>query len=185
MANVKITDLPAGTTLTGVEVFESVQSGNSVQLTADQIKTFTSTQPTLAVNDATNTGVSNATIVQHTTSGVPASGIGTGISFVTETANGNNEVGMQLAAVTTDVTATSEDFDFVVKLMAAGAAAAETARVTSAGNISVTGSTLKLATSRTIATSSDTGIPGEICWDTSYLYICTASNIWTRVALTW
>jgi len=40
MANVKITDLPAGTALGGTEEFESVQSAASVKLTADQIKTF-------------------------------------------------------------------------------------------------------------------------------------------------
>lgn len=40
MANVKITDLVAGTALGGTELFESVQSAASVKLTADQIKTF-------------------------------------------------------------------------------------------------------------------------------------------------
>ncbi len=40
MANVKITDLPAGTAIGGTELFESVQSSASVKLTADQIKTF-------------------------------------------------------------------------------------------------------------------------------------------------
>ena len=69
--------------------------------------------------------------------------------------------------------------------MAGGATAAEVARVTSTGNITVTGNTLKLTTSKTPASSSDTGTAGEICWDTSYLYICTATNTWTRVALAW
>lgn len=40
MANVKITDLPAGSALGGTELFESVQSSASVKTTADQIKTF-------------------------------------------------------------------------------------------------------------------------------------------------
>jgi len=40
MANVKITDLPAGTAIGGTELFESVQSSASVKLTATQIKTF-------------------------------------------------------------------------------------------------------------------------------------------------
>ncbi len=36
------------------------------------------------------------------------------------------------------------------------------------------------------ATSSDTGTLNEIRWDSSYIYICTASNTWKRVALsTW
>lgn len=40
MANVKITDLTSGSALIGTELFESVQTGSSVKLTADQIKTF-------------------------------------------------------------------------------------------------------------------------------------------------
>jgi len=40
MANVKISGMTAGTALTGTEAFESVQSGNTRQLTASQIKTF-------------------------------------------------------------------------------------------------------------------------------------------------
>ncbi len=33
--------------------------------------------------------------------------------------------------------------------------------------------------------SGDTGTAGEICYDSSYLYICTATDTWTRVALAW
>lgn len=48
MANVKITDLPAGTAIGGTELFESVQSSASVKLTADQIKTFVGQSLTLS-----------------------------------------------------------------------------------------------------------------------------------------
>ena len=41
MANVKISGMTAGTALTGTEAFESVQSGNTRQLTALQIKAYT------------------------------------------------------------------------------------------------------------------------------------------------
>jgi hypothetical protein len=51
MANVKITDLSAGTALTGPEQFEVVQSANSVKITASQIKTFTGDSVT--INDGT------------------------------------------------------------------------------------------------------------------------------------
>lgn len=78
--------------------------------------------------------------IEHTTSVTPADGIGIGILFVVETASGNNESGMGIEAVTTDVTPTSEDFDFVLKLMAGGATRSEVLRVTSAGNVSFTGS---------------------------------------------
>lgn len=47
MADTKISALPAGTTIAGTEPFPAVQGGITVQLTAAQIKTFTSLSPTL------------------------------------------------------------------------------------------------------------------------------------------
>lgn len=47
----------------------------------------------------------------------------------------------------------------------------------------IAGKILRLATSKS-PTSGGTGNVGEICWDTSYLYVCTATNTWKRVALT-
>ncbi len=69
------------------------------------------------------------------TNGTPVAGIGVGMEFEAETSASNNEVGAIIEAVTTDVTATSEDFDLVFKTMTAGAAAAEAMRLTSAGNL--------------------------------------------------
>ena len=91
-------------------------------------------------SSATNTVV-NTFKVSHTTSGSPATGIGTGIALETETSASNNEVGVVLEAVTTDATGASEDFDFVINNMAAGAAAAEKWRVDSTGITTQTGAT--------------------------------------------
>lgn len=53
-----------------------------------------------------------------------------------------------------------------------------------AGNLFV-GGNLNIATS-TPASSSATGTAGTIAWDASYIYICTATNTWKRVAIaTW
>jgi hypothetical protein len=76
----------------------------------------------------------------HTTSGTPAAGIGTDIAFTVETAAGNNEKGMILEALTTDVGSDTEDFDFIVKLMKDGAAAAEKMRLSSSGDLTIQGS---------------------------------------------
>ena len=43
---------------------------------------------------------------------------------------------------------------------------------------------LRLRTSKTPATSSGTGNQGDICWDEDFMYVCTATNTWTRAALT-
>jgi hypothetical protein len=89
--------------------------------------------PTLAeVNSSNQNTVANSLKLSHKTShGTPLFGIGTGLQFETETSTGNYEVGAVIEAVTTDVTAASEDFDFVFKLMAAGAGASEALRIKS------------------------------------------------------
>lgn len=82
----------------------------------------------------TNT-ISYVQRLSHVTSGIPAAGIGLGLEFEQETSANNNEVIAIIEAVTTDVTATSEDGDLVFKVMAAGAAAAEQFRIASDGGL--------------------------------------------------
>lgn len=140
----------------------------SANLTTDQIlnASFDSTNGSLKVqwskNDAeivsalTNS-VQNVFGVQHTTTGTPANGIGVGLYFVQETSANNNETGMIFEALTTDVTGTSEDFDFVLKLMAGGAAAAEKFRVTSTGVVTlVNAATIDNTTNGTLAIAEPT-----------------------------
>lgn len=93
-------------------------------------------------DNASNNTVTQIARLTHTTSGVPGVGIGAGLEFEVETSNDNNEIGATIEAVATTVTATSEDFDLVFKLMTAGAAVAEVGRLTSAGALSLTGDIL-------------------------------------------
>jgi len=51
------------------------------------------------------------------------------------------------------------------------------------GKLHMAADTIRLDTSRSPA-SNGTGYVGEICWDASYVYICTATNTWKRTALT-
>ena len=45
---------------------------------------------------------------------------------------------------------------------------------------------IRLRTSNTPSSASSTGAKGEICYDANYIYVCTATNTWKRVALsTW
>jgi hypothetical protein len=85
---------------------------------------------------ATNTVIDVAR-VEARSSGTPATGIGTGLLFATETAANNFEIGARIDAITTDVTAASEDFDLVFRTMANGAAAAERMRIGSTGLVNV------------------------------------------------
>lgn len=47
MADQQLTDLPVAATLTGAEIIYGVQSGDSVKISANQLKTFTSTTAAL------------------------------------------------------------------------------------------------------------------------------------------
>ncbi len=91
---------------------------------------------TLSLNDAVNNGISYPASVVHTTTGTPGVGIGAGIQFQVETSDNNTELGMTIETVTTDVTAPSEDFDLIVKLMQNGNPAAERLRLNSSGVLS-------------------------------------------------
>jgi hypothetical protein len=52
-------------------------------------------------------------------------------------------------------------------------------------SLDINADNLRIRTAKTPANSSDTGIVGQVCWDTSYLYVCTATNTWKRIALAW
>lgn len=101
----------------------------------------TSAAPVRQLDVEQDTAVTNTVGVLRrttlTTSGTPAAGIGVAEEFRVETAAGNVEIGAQWEYVATDVTNASEDFDAVLKLMKAGAAATEALRVKSTGVIQV------------------------------------------------
>lgn len=50
-------------------------------------------------------------------------------------------------------------------------------------SLDINGSTLRVRVSKTPASATDTGNQGDWCWDSSYLYICVATNTWKRVAI--
>jgi hypothetical protein len=52
--------------------------------------------------------------------------------------------------------------------------------------LDVNADTVRVRTARTPASAAATGATGEICWDASYIYVCTATNTWKRSAIsTW
>lgn len=52
--------------------------------------------------------------------------------------------------------------------------------------LQVNGNRIRVGTAKTPASATDTGTAGEICWDASYIYVCTATNTWKRTAIaTW
>jgi len=61
-----------------------------------------------------------------------------------------------------------------------------TGNVNVQNDLTIGGDTLKVTTARTPASATAAGTAGEICWDASYIYVCTATDTWKRVAIaTW
>lgn len=73
----------------------------------------------------------------------------------------------------------------------------ERMRIDSSGNVGigtssptakldVSSDVIRLRTAKTPASASATGNAGDIAWDSSYIYVCVATNTWKRVAIaTW
>ena len=54
------------------------------------------------------------------------------------------------------------------------------------GTTTFSANQITVSTAQTPASAAATGTAGTICWDTSYIYVCTAANTWKRVAIaTW
>ena len=54
------------------------------------------------------------------------------------------------------------------------------------GTLTMAGSAVIVHTEKTPASASAAGVKGEICYDSSYIYACTATNTWKRIAIaTW
>jgi hypothetical protein len=104
--------------------------------------TYNGTRLTIQAGTAATNTATEALRIDSQSSGTPAAGIGTTMGFAAETAVGNTEVGMTVSAIATDVSSGSEDFDFVLALMAGGAAASEVARITSTGAMTLAGDTV-------------------------------------------
>jgi hypothetical protein len=111
MAYVTIPQLSTGTALNGLEQFEAVQSSNSVKLTASQIKTYVSSNPSFTIIDAGLNNIANAASFVHETTGdatTITAGFGVGISFISELNTNGNFTGAKINTIAEDVTAGAE-----------------------------------------------------------------------------
>ena len=54
------------------------------------------------------------------------------------------------------------------------------------GTMDIAGDVMRIRTSKTPASATAAGNEGDICRDSSYIYVCTATNTWKRASLsTW
>jgi len=90
----------------------------------------------------------------------------------------------KITALTEDTVVTSDDLFSIVDSPAGTPVNKKLPVGTLFAGIPTDGITIK--TSKTPASATDTGVAGTIAWDTSYIYVCTATNVWKRTAIsTW
>ena len=113
---------------------------------------------TFTLDDAVINNTSYPIKFSHTTSGTAAVGIGTGVQFITENADGTGIAGSYIESVSTNVTAGAEAFNLVFKTMTAGGTAAQAMSV---NNNTLTVGAGSTSTTITTQTSSNlTILPG-------------------------
>tara|TARA_R110000751_G_scaffold307422_1_gene428624 strand:- start:47 stop:748 length:702 start_codon:yes stop_codon:yes gene_type:complete len=67
-----------------------------------------------------------------------------------------------------------------------GSTTTNTLEIDTSGNVKVLAGNLVISTTSTPASATASGTTGTIAWDSSYVYVCTATNTWKRTAIsTW
>lgn len=95
--------------------------------------------------------------------------------------NSGNTLLARIAAVQT--ASTTSEMSFITEV---SGTLAERFRIGASGTPTVSGGRFRIATSSAPSSSTATGTVGEIAWDSSYIYVCTATDTWKRVAIaTW
>jgi hypothetical protein len=233
MPNTRISDLTAAVSVSGTDVYPSVQTAGvgPVKTSLNQIKVYstgltagyipfgagTSAAFTSSANlfwDNTNKRLGVNTSSPAREFHVKANGASTFAVSIIENTNGgtnakvwdflNNGTTFSLRAsndaYNSSNTAYAVDrdtnaFTIYIHYWFLGATA-EAMRLNSTGlgigtalpsaKLDVNSNTIRLRTARTPASATATGNAGDICWDSDYIYVCTATNTWKRAAIaTW
>lgn len=233
MPNTRISDLTAAVSVSGTDVYPSVQTAGvgPVKTSLDQIKVYSTglTAGYIPFGAGTSSAfTSSANLFWNNASGrlgintsspardlhVKANGASTFVVSIFENTNGgtnakvwdflNNGATFTIRAVNDAYNAgnsaygierAANDYTISVHYWFTGAAS-EAMRLNSTGlgiatstpsaKLDVNSDVIRLRTAKTPASAAATGNAGDICWDSSYIYVCTAANTWKRAAIaTW
>jgi hypothetical protein len=111
--------------------------------------------------------------------------IGNGTNIVaqligTSATNDNGALYLRSAGVTNAFITSSGDSYLNGGKLTIGSSTAGTSKLTVADD------SIQINTAKTPASATATGTTGQVCWDSSYIYVCTATNTWKRAAIaTW
>lgn len=69
----------------------------------------------------------------------------------------------------------------VVMVMNAGGSLSLGTNESPTTRLDINGDSFRVRNSKTPATATSTGVQGEICWNSTYMYVCVATNTWRRI----
>jgi len=131
----------AGTSLTRMELdhLGNLQIDGDLTVTGTDISTGADSAIAINRDSSTTDTALSPLLLRRTTSGTPAVGIGTGITFSTETAVGNNVIGGGIDVISTDITPGSESFKMDFELRNGGVSSAKKMSLDNLGNLQIDG----------------------------------------------
>lgn len=135
-----------------------------------------------AIVDSDTMDVSGTTLLIHRNDNTNNAGCGLG--FAAGTANTN--IGAMIAFERTNTNSQGR-LRFGVKTdTGSGSDLEDNMAINDDGKVHFFDDSIVISTSKTPSSASDTGTQGEIAWDSSYIYVCTATDTWVRAAIsTW
>jgi hypothetical protein len=183
----------AGTGATVTQVFEDLVATNvTASLTGDVTGNVTGNVTGAVTGNVSGNLTGNVTgdVTGNVTGNIASSGTS---SFSNIDANGGAVDGVVIGANSaaagtfTNLTASGTSTLTTVDINAGDIDGTNIGAATpGAGTFSALATTsdhVRIDTPQTPASSSASGTTGEIAWDTSYIYVCVATNTWKRVAL--
>lgn len=151
-----------------------IGSGGSVVIQS----TGSAGAPVLRFGNNSNSGLWGSTSLYFATNGVNRMLIGSGGTVVVETAGTAAGPAFRVggSVSTTGLYASAADN------LDVAASGVQQLNISSDG-VTVTGNTLRIATAKTPASSTEPILRGTLCWDANYLYLSVGLNQWKRIPL--
>ena len=178
---------------TGIAYFNGAELTSSANLTYSSSTLLFSASAAAPVSKVSSSGSSVAyqpylVLERTTTASTGTNGLAGTIRWSQTQTDGSVAVPAAIAVTSSNSPATTNGTLYLQAESAVYLSNTSSGNYFSANSSKATvyGDTLSLRTTKTPASSSDTGTAGDICWDSDYVYVCVATNTWKRTALaTW
>jgi len=186
-AGIKLTNNTTGVTNDdGLDITMSGSTGYIIQRENASLIFQTNSTTALTLNSSQGATIAGTTASTSTSTGalVVSGGVGVAGSINAGTTGANHShvfTGGDLGSGSTILVA--RDSNGTNQFIVGGSGIVQ---ITNGLQLNGASNVFRIVSSQTPASASATGTAGTICWDTSYIYVCTATNTWKRVAIsTW